>query len=103
MTLKRKLFEPKEIKEMYPVSAEGFACKKENDRQIQDILAGRSDKMILIIGPCSADHEDSVIDYINRLRPVQDAVKDKFVFRGKFTFPLGFSQAFLGQKPSNFP
>ena len=79
MTLKRKLFEPKEIKEMYPVSAEGCACKKENDREIQDVLAGRSDKMILIIGPCSADHEDSVIDYINRLRPVQDAVKDQFV------------------------
>ena len=38
MTLKRKLFEPKEIKEMYPVSAEGCACKKENDRQIQDVL-----------------------------------------------------------------
>ena len=79
MTLKRKLFEPGEIKEMYPVSEEGCAQKKENDRQIQDVLAGRSDKMILIIGPCSADHEDSVIDYINRLRPVQDAVRDKFV------------------------
>ena len=79
MTLKRKLFEPKEIKEMYPVSAEGCAYKNANDRQIQDVLAGRSDKMILIIGPCSADHEDSVIDYINRLRPVQDAVADKFV------------------------
>jgi len=79
MTLKRKLFEPQEIKEMYPITPEGAACKQENDRQIQDVLSGRSGKMLLIIGPCSADHEDSVIDYINRLRPVQDAVKDQFV------------------------
>jgi len=79
MTLKRKLFEPQEIKEMYPITPEGAACKQENDRQIRDVLSGQSGKMLLIIGPCSADHEDSVIDYINRLRPVQDAVKDKFV------------------------
>ena len=75
MTLKRKLFEPQEIKEMYPITPEGAACKQENDRQIRDVLSGQSGKMLLIIGPCSADHEDSVIDYINRLRPVQDAVK----------------------------
>ena len=79
MTLKRKLFEPEEIKEMYPITPEGAACKQENDRQIRDVLSGQSGKMLLIIGPCSADHEDSVIDYINRLRPVQDAVKDQFV------------------------
>ena len=79
MTLKRKLFEPQEIKEMYPITPEGAACKQENDRQIRDVLSGQSGKMLLIIGPCSADHEDSVIDYINRLRPVQDAVKDQFV------------------------
>ena len=79
MTLKRKLFEPQEIKKMYPVTEEGAARKQENDREIQDVLSGRSSKMLLIIGPCSADHEDSVIDYLTRLRPVQDAVKDKFV------------------------
>ena len=79
MTLKRKLFEPQEIKEMYPITPEGAACKQENDRRIRDVLSGRSGKMLLIIGPCSADHEDSVIDYINRLRPVQEAVRDQFV------------------------
>ncbi|MBR1576660.1 MAG: 3-deoxy-7-phosphoheptulonate synthase [Bacteroidales bacterium] len=79
MIMKRKLFEPQEIKDMYPISPEGAAYKKQNDQQIQDVLSGKSSKMLLIIGPCSADHEDSVIDYINRLRPVQDAVKDQFV------------------------
>lgn len=79
MTLKRKLFEPQEIKEMYPLTEEGAACKQRNDAEIRDILSGQSDKLLLIIGPCSADHEDSVIDYISRLRPVQDAVRDKLV------------------------
>ena len=79
MIMKRKLFEPQEIKEMYPISAEGAASKKKNDQEIQDVLSGKSSKMLLVIGPCSADHEDSVIDYINRLRPVQDAVKDQLV------------------------
>ncbi len=79
MILKRKLFEPQEIKDMYPISAEGAAYKKQNDQAIQDVLSGLSDKLLLIIGPCSADHEDSVIDYITRLRPVQDAVKDQLV------------------------
>ena len=79
MTMKRKLFEPQEIKEMYPISPEGLACKQRNDREIKDVLSGQSSKLLLIIGPCSADHEDSVIDYINRLRPVQDQVRDKLV------------------------
>ena len=79
MTLERELFEPQVIKEMHPVSKEGAERKKENDREIQAIISGESDKMLLVIGPCSADHEDSVIDYISRLRPVQDEVKDKIV------------------------
>ena len=79
MIMKRKLFEPQEIKEMYPVSPEGLACKQRNDQEIKDVLSGKSSKLLLIIGPCSADHEDSVIDYINRLRPVQDQVRDKLV------------------------
>ena len=79
MIMKRKLFEPQEIKEMYPISPEGLACKQRNDREIKDVLSGQSSKLLLIIGPGSADHEDSVIDYINRLRPVQDQVRDKLV------------------------
>ena len=79
MNFKRALFEPKEIKEMYPVSEAGLAAKAENDKEIRAILSGESNKFMLIIGPCSADHEDCVIDYISRLRPVQDKVREKVI------------------------
>jgi len=79
LNFRRELFNPKELKDMYPVSNEGALSKKNNDKQIKDILSGASSKFLLIIGPCSADHEESVVDYIGRLRPVQDKVKDKIV------------------------
>lgn len=79
MIFKRELFSPQEVKEMYPVSPEALLAKRENDKQIRDVLRGASDKLILIIGPCSADREDAVLDYIGRLRPVQDKVRDKIV------------------------
>ena len=79
MIMKRELFEPQEIKEMYPISDSGAEHKRRNDAAIKAVLDGTSDKFILIIGPCSADHEESVIDYIKRLRPVQDKVADKLV------------------------
>ena len=79
MIFNRELFTPQEIKEMYPASEEGLKAKKNNDKEIRDVLSGASDKLILIIGPCSADREDAVLDYIGRLRPVQDKVKDKIV------------------------
>ncbi len=79
MIFKRELFNPQEVKDMYPISQEAALAKKENDRQIRDVLRGVSDKLILVIGPCSADREDAVLDYIGRLRPVQEKVKDKIV------------------------
>lgn len=79
MTFNRKLPIPKEIKEMYPLSDEIKAVKAERDREIADVLSGKSNKFILIIGPCSADNEDSVIDYIGRLARVNEQVKDKLV------------------------
>lgn len=79
MIFKRELFNPQEVKEMYPASSEGLEAKRRNDREIRDVLRGASDKLILVIGPCSADREDAVLDYIGRLRPVQDKVKDKIV------------------------
>ena len=79
MQFNRELFSPQELKQMYPVTAEGSARKKENDAEIRRVLGGESDKLLLIIGPCSADREDSVVDYIARLRPVQERVKDKLV------------------------
>ena len=77
MIFKRKLLIPQEVKEMYPISEEGALAKKENDRQIADIFEGRDDRLLLIIGPCSADRGDAVIDYITRLRKVQEGVKDR--------------------------
>ena len=77
MEFKRKLIIPKEIKEMFPVTEEMAALKKERDAEIKDIIAGRSKKFMLIIGPCSADNEDAVIEYILRLRKVQEKVADK--------------------------
>ncbi|MCI6854752.1 MAG: 3-deoxy-7-phosphoheptulonate synthase [Firmicutes bacterium] len=77
MEFKRKLIIPKEIKEMFPVTEEMAALKEQRDAEIKDIIAGRSKKFMLIIGPCSADNEDAVIDYILRLRKVQEKVADK--------------------------
>ncbi|MBO5374181.1 MAG: 3-deoxy-7-phosphoheptulonate synthase [Clostridia bacterium] len=79
MDFKRKLPTPKEIKEMYPISDELLATKQKNDKEIQDIFTGKSDKLALVIGPCSADREDAVLDYISRLRRVQEKVQDKVI------------------------
>ncbi len=77
MEFKRKLPIPKDIKEMFPITEEFKKIKKERDKEIKDILSGRSSKFMLIIGPCSADNEEAVLDYISRLKPVQEKVKDK--------------------------
>ena len=77
MIFKRKLLIPQEVKEMYPISEEGILAKKSNDKQIADIFTGKDDRLLLIIGPCSADRPDAVIDYITRLREVQEKVKDR--------------------------
>ena len=79
MEFKRKLPTPKEVKEMYPVSDEIIKLKEANDKEIQAVFTGESDKLVLVIGPCSADREDAVLDYISRLRKVQERVKDKIV------------------------
>lgn len=76
---KRKLPIPKEVKEMYPVSEKAAKVKKALDCQIADIFTGKSDKKLLIIGPCSADREDAVFEYCTRLRRVQEEVQDKLV------------------------
>ena len=76
MNFKRRLPIPMEIKEQYPISEKGTESRLKNDEEIKEILDGRSSKFLLIIGPCSADREDAVIDYINRLKKVQEQVKD---------------------------
>lgn len=79
MQFMRELFSPQELKRMYSLSAGAAARKTENDRAIRDILDGTDHRLLLVIGPCSADREDAVIDYINRLRPLQDEVADSIV------------------------
>lgn len=79
MKFNRKLPTPKEIKEMYPLDSKLAAIKAKNDQEINDVFTGKSDKFILIIGPCSADREDAVIDYIKRLREVQEKVKEEII------------------------
>ncbi len=79
MEFYRKLPIPKDIKEQYPVSDELQARRDAIVEELNQVFDGRSDKFILVIGPCSADHEDSVLDYISRLRLVQDKVSDKII------------------------
>ena len=79
MEFYRKLPIPKDIKEQYPLTPDLAALKDAEDKEIRGIFEGTSNKFLLVIGPCSADNEDSVIDYISRLRTVQDKVSDKIV------------------------
>jgi len=76
MNFERKLPIPKDVKEMYPLTQEYAKIVAQRDEEIADIFTGKTNKLILVIGPCSADNEDSVIDYITRLREVQEKVKD---------------------------
>ncbi len=79
MDLLVHLPDPEEIKKKYPASDKVTAIKQERDKEIADVFTGKSNKFILIIGPCSADKEESVIDYISRLIPIQEQVKDKIL------------------------
>lgn len=76
---KRELPTSRVIKEMYPLSEELAARKKANDQELFDVFCGKSNKMVLVIGPCSADREDAVLEYVNRLAGVRERVKDKIV------------------------
>ncbi|MBP5305749.1 MAG: 3-deoxy-7-phosphoheptulonate synthase [Lachnospiraceae bacterium] len=79
MDFKRKLAIPMEVKEMYPLTGGISKIKEERDAQIREIFEGKDDRMLLIIGPCSADNEDSVLDYMTRLAKLQEKVKDKIL------------------------
>ena len=79
MEFQRKLPIPKEIKAQFPLSADSEKALKARQDEINKIFSGESDKFALIVGPCSADREDAVLDYIYRLREVEEKVKDKIV------------------------
>lgn len=79
MVFKRKLPIPMDIKRDYPVPPAAAEAKKARDREIADVFGGKSDKLLLVIGPCSADSEEPVMEYIHRLRVLQDKVSDKIL------------------------
>lgn len=79
MIFNRKLPIPKDIKAMYPVSETMAAAKARWDDAIRAVFTGESDKFLLVIGPCSADNRESVLDYVGRLRRVQERVEDKII------------------------
>ncbi|HEY5556481.1 3-deoxy-7-phosphoheptulonate synthase [Acetobacterium sp.] len=70
---------PSEIFKLMPLSEAGKKIKLERDRMIRDVFEGRDDRFILIIGPCSADNETAVIDYVSRLSKIQKEVEDKII------------------------
>ena len=70
---------PAEIREQFPVPARLAELKKQRDKEISDVLTGKSNKFLVIIGPCSADNEDAVCDYVSRLAKVNEKVKDKLI------------------------
>lgn len=79
MEFLRKLPIPAEIKKQYPLSEKSSEKKKAFDAEVSRIFTGESNKKLLIIGPCSADVEESVMDYVRRLSVIADEVKDKII------------------------
>lgn len=78
-TYLNKLPSPEDIRKEYPLSAKYQEIKASRDATIRKILTGEDDRFLVIIGPCSADSEDSVCDYVNRLTTVADKVKDRVI------------------------
>ncbi len=77
MVFERKLTIPKEVKEMYPLKEELVPIASKRAEEIKKIFTGEDERLILIIGPCSADREDAVLDYMTKLKKVSEEVKDK--------------------------
>lgn len=75
----QKLPTPDEIRQQHPLPEKHARVKAERDAEIRDVLTGKSNKFLVIIGPCSADNEDSVCDYISRLAMVNEKVKDRLI------------------------
>ena len=76
---RKEVISPEVLQELYSLTPEQKAQKEIRDAQIRAIITGESDKFLLIIGPCSADHEDSVCEYITRLAKMQEKVEEKIL------------------------
>ena len=79
MTVNAELPLPSDLKEEYPLSPEILKIKEKRDKEIRSIFTGESDKFIVIVGPCSADNEDAVCEYVNRLAEVNEKVSDRLM------------------------
>lgn len=79
MEFERKLTIPAEVKEQFPITAKIQKTVETKRAELKAIFEGRSQKLVLIIGPCSADNEDAVMEYMNKLVPVQAQIKDKIL------------------------
>ncbi|MBQ9010677.1 MAG: 3-deoxy-7-phosphoheptulonate synthase, partial [Clostridia bacterium] len=76
---KQMLPTPKEIQEEYPLKSEYHILKQKRDQEIADVLTGKDDRFLVIIGPCSADNEDAVCEYVGRLARVNERVRDRLL------------------------
>ena len=79
MKIQTRLPEPEELKQTYPMSQDMKRLKEERDGEIQNVFTGYSSKFLVIIGPCSADNEDAVCEYVERLAKLNEEVKEKLI------------------------
>lgn len=79
ITYKKPVPTPEQIREEYKVPQHVKELKAKRDQEIKDVIAGKDDRFLVIIGPCSADREDSVLDYLTRLAKVNEKVSDKLI------------------------
>ena len=79
MKVNKQLPLPSELKEEYPMSKDIVELKRKRDKEIRDIFTGKSDKFIVLVGPCSADNEIAICDYVNRLSKLNEQVSDKLM------------------------
>ena len=79
MKINHKLPAPEELKAQYPLSEKIKESKRRRDEEIRDIFTGKSDKFVVLVGPCSADNEESVCEYVRRLKSVADRVSDRLM------------------------
>ena len=79
MKLNKELPLPANLKNEYPLSREIISLKERRDREIRDIFTGKSDKFVVVVGPCSADNEDSVCEYLSRLSRVNEKLSERLM------------------------
>jgi len=102
-----KIPSPEEIKDQYPLPEGVKKIKAQRDKLVKDVIAGRSDKLLLVIGPCSAHESAPVLEYVKRLGKLNDEVKDKLVLVPRIytnkprTRGVGYKGMFSQPDPEN--